>query len=80
VAPLAGLNGEGAEGTLVAPINGVALTDGSDPGPFACHHYQQACAVAQVVDEEARQKRLAQGAISLELYQRAVAATPRRSS
>jgi type VI secretion system protein ImpA len=75
LAPLVGLNGEDEEGTLIAPINNVPLTDGEEPGPFAYHHYQQASALAQVADEEARNKRIARGATTLEMYAKSVAAT-----
>src|SRR5262249_9437319 len=64
VAPLTGLNGEEAEGTLIPPIMKVPITEGSSFGPYACFHYQQASALAQVTDEAARDKRLQQGAVS----------------
>jgi type VI secretion system protein ImpA len=75
VAPLAGLNGEEAEGTLIEPIRKIDLTRGDSAGPYAYHHYQQASAIAQMVDEEARQRRIDQGAVSLEKFQRAVTET-----
>jgi type VI secretion system protein ImpA len=76
VAPLTGLNGDDAEGTLIAPIAKVPLTEGDSTGPFAYHHYQQAGAVGQIVDEEARERRVQQGAVTLQLFERAVAETP----
>jgi type VI secretion system protein ImpA len=76
VAPLTGLNGDDSEGTLIAPINNILLTQGVNFGPFAFHHYQQAVAVSQIVDEEARQRRIAAGAVPLENIQRAVGETP----
>ncbi len=75
VAPLTGLNGEDAEGTLIGPITKVPLTQGST-GPYAYYHYQQAVAVNQIQDPEARQKRIQQGAVSMEAIERAVSETP----
>jgi type VI secretion system protein ImpA len=76
VAPLTGLNGGDAEGTLINPIARVPLTAGDSAGPFGYWHYQQAGTVGQLVDEDARAKRLQQGAVSLEMFEKAVAETP----
>ena len=76
VAPLTGLNGADAEGTLIQPIAKVALTEGQSVGPFAQSDYQKAAALGQIVDEEARQRQLAQSGVSLELFEKAVAETP----
>src|SRR5262249_38316920 len=76
VAPLTSLNGDDAEGTLIAPIALVHLTEGSSVGPFALYHYQQAQSLGQVQDEQAREKRLKRGAVSLDTIQRAIAETP----
>jgi type VI secretion system protein ImpA len=76
VAPLTGLNGDDAEGTLISPIAQAPLTQGDNFGPYAYFHYQQAGALAQVADEEAREKRLQQGAVSLQMIDKAVAETP----
>lgn len=56
VAPLVGLNGEGAEGVLIAPLRNIGLTQGSDPGPFSLWKYQQALDIDKTMDEEARQQ------------------------
>jgi type VI secretion system protein ImpA len=76
VAPLTVLNGDDSEGTLIGPIAKVPLTEGNSCGPFAYFHYQQAAALAQIVDEEARQARIDRGAVSLALIERAVGETP----
>lgn len=76
LAPLTVLNGDDSEGTLIGPISKVALTEGNSCGPFAYFHYQQAGALAQVADEEVRQARIARGAVSIELIERAVRETP----
>lgn len=54
VAPLAALNGEGADGTLIQPIRKIPLTDGKEPGPFAAWHYEQAQKLATITDEKAK--------------------------
>jgi type VI secretion system protein ImpA len=76
VAPLTGLNGDDAEGTLITPIARVPLTAGSSVGPFAAFHYQQALTLGQVADEAARQARIDQGAVPLATFEQAVAETP----
>jgi type VI secretion system protein ImpA len=76
VAPLTGLNGDEAEGALITPITKIPLTEGSSCGPYACYHYQQASTVAQIADPEAREKRIEQGAVSLDKINQAVAETP----
>lgn len=55
VAPLSGLNGEGAEGVLMAPIRKVPITEGNPPAPFSFWQYQQALDIQKLADEEARQ-------------------------
>jgi type VI secretion system protein ImpA len=75
VAPLAGLNGEGGEGTLIAPMRRVALTEAVAGGPFALWHYQQAAEVSQIADAERRKRRLGSGAVALETVEKAAAAT-----
>lgn len=59
VAPLAGLNGEGAEGVLIAPIRNVPITQGNPPGPFSLWQYQQARDVQKISDENARAEKAA---------------------
>ncbi len=75
VAPITGLNGEGAEGTLIQPIRKVPLTDGSN-GAFAAWHYKIASDVAQIVDEERRQKRIEDGAPTVDGILDSVRDTP----
>ncbi|MGD8175040.1 type VI secretion system protein TssA [Marinimicrobium sp. ARAG 43.8] len=55
VSPISGLNGEGAEGVLIAPIRKVPLTEGQHPAPFSYWQYQQALDIQKLADEEARQ-------------------------
>jgi len=71
VAPLTGLNGDDADGTLLVPINKVYLSDGKDIGPFASWHYRQACELDQMQDADKKAQRAAGGAATLELLQSA---------
>ena len=74
--PLAGLNGDDAEGTLVAPINRVAITESASHGRLATATYLQAVAVAKIADPEARERRINAGSPSMEMVQKAVDETP----
>lgn len=74
--PLAGLNGDDAEGTLIAPINRLAITDSGSHGKLTTAVYLQAVAVAKVPGEEARERRIQAGAPSMAMVQKAVEETP----
>lgn len=76
LAPLIGLNGEEAEGTLIVPIALVPLTQGRSSGPFSLWQYQQALELLKIADPEKRNQRLAAGAVTLEMIAEAVAETP----
>ena len=73
VAPLIGLNGEGTDGTLIGPINNITLTSSAD-GQFGVAQYTQAQDLSRATDE-ARERRMSQGAVSLEQFRVAVAET-----
>ncbi len=73
VAPLTGLNGEGAEGVLIAPIRNVNITEGASVGPFNFWQYQQALDVQKIMDEEQRAAKIDKLGFSLEDIERAVA-------
>jgi type VI secretion system protein ImpA len=76
VAFLAGLNGEGQDGTLIAPINRVLLTQGHSYGPFGHWQYQQGANLKKLDDPEKRERAIAAGAVQLEHFDRAVSETP----
>ncbi|MCI0705276.1 MAG: type VI secretion system protein TssA [Planctomycetia bacterium] len=76
VGPLTGLNGEDAEGTLIAPINRVGITESASLGKLGTAVYLQAVAVAKIVDPEARERRIKAGSPSMEVVQKAVDETP----
>lgn len=76
VAPLTGLNGEDAEGTLIAPINRIPLTNSANLGQLSHSHYLQAVATGKVLDPKLKEKKIAAGAMHMELIQKAVDETP----
>lgn len=78
VAPLTGLNGEGTEGVLIAPIRKVDITEGYDPGPYNYWHYQQALEVEKVIDEAARAEKAAKVGFTREQIEQSVAASSDR--
>lgn len=57
VASLTGLNGEGAEGVLIAPIRNVEITEGHEPGPFTYWQYQQVLELEKIADPDARMEK-----------------------
>lgn len=73
VAALTGLNGEGAEGVLIAPIRNVDITQGAESGPFNYWKYQQALDIEKSLDEEAKSERISQLGFSSVDIDRAVA-------
>ncbi len=75
VAPLTGLNGDDAEGTLIAPINQIPLTESKGEPPFNYSHYQQAQALGKVADPKAREKKIEAGAITMEMIGAGVSAS-----
>ena len=70
LAPLSGLNG-----TLTQALRKVPLTVHTDAGRFAAYHYDQALALSQVSDPEARARREAAGEITLEQFNAAAKAS-----
>jgi type VI secretion system protein ImpA len=74
VAPLAGLNGVDAEGTLIQPIRKVPITTG-DPGPYAAYHYAQAEALGRITDKAARERQIASGVPTVEVFEKALRAS-----
>lgn len=76
VAPLTGLNGDDAEGTLIAPINRIGITDGAGLGRLTYSNYLQAAATDKIIDPKAKEKKIAEGAMHMEIIQKAVDETP----
>ncbi len=76
VAPLTGLNGEDADGVLITPIGNVPVTVNGSYRPMTISDYRLALEL-ETMDDPA--KRLAQGAVSLAMFETAVAETPPES-
>lgn len=72
-APLAGLNGEGSEGVLIAPLRKVPITEAGDLDPFCLWQYQQALEADRAPDEETRAERVAKLGFSMADIEKAVA-------
>jgi type VI secretion system protein ImpA len=75
LAPLAGLNGQGNEGTLIQPMRKVPLTQGRDEDVLAAYHYDQARALQNLPDPDQRARREAAGDISLDRFMAAANAS-----
>jgi len=58
VAPLTGLNGDGADGTLLMPIRSADITPESDFGGFSFFQYQQARDADKIADTDAKAARI----------------------
>jgi len=57
VAPLAGLNGDSGEGTLLAPIRNALITTESSVGAYSFWQYQQARDAARITDPDKREEK-----------------------
>jgi type VI secretion system protein ImpA len=71
-AAITGLNGEEGEGTLIAPIARVPLTEKTSLGEKATMHYQEAVALNTVKDPKDREKKVAAGTTTMDAFQKAV--------
>lgn len=72
VSALTGLNGEGAEGVLIAPIRTAAITESGSRGAFAFWQYKQALDAQRMSDEQGRADQIAKNGFSLDDIQKAV--------
>jgi type VI secretion system protein ImpA len=66
VAPVAGLSGEGADGTLIQPLRKLQLYDRADGTPVAFWQYTQSAEAAAIGDVARREQRLAAGVLPFE--------------
>jgi type VI secretion system protein ImpA len=76
VASLTGLNGEEGDGVLIAPIYNVPLTREGEPRSLSIADYKQALDLDKLTDPEKKSQRIAQGAITLAMLEKAVRETP----
>ncbi|WP_075188040.1 type VI secretion system protein TssA [Teredinibacter haidensis] len=75
VACVAGLNGEGAEGVIIAPIRKIKITDGENPGPFSFWQYQRVLEAHKSSDDDTRKSKLEKLGYSLDDVEKSVAAS-----
>lgn len=76
ILPITGLNGEENDGTLIAPIALIPLTESHSTGSFALWQYQQALEICKISAPEKRAQRITNGAITLEVFNKAAIETP----
>ncbi len=76
VAPLTGLNGDEAEGTLIAPIGMIPLVEHSEAGQLSLWRFKLARTLEGVQDDQVRERQLSVGAVPLSVFHAAVASTP----
>ncbi|MFG0294980.1 MAG: type VI secretion system protein TssA [Maioricimonas sp. JB045] len=72
VAPITSLNGEDSAGTLIWPISNIPLTSAESWG---CWQYQQAQRL-QGLDPQELEERIEEGAVTLDMFDKAVSSTP----
>lgn len=73
VSALTGLNGEGAEGVLIAPIRTTYVTENVASGrPFGYWQYKQALDAQRITDEQGRAEQMAKNGFNLDDIQKAV--------
>lgn len=75
VAPLTGLNGDGGDGTLLAPLRNMPLTIEDCGGEFSFWQYQQARDADRITDEDNRAERIEAMGYSLKSITDTVLAT-----
>ncbi|MBH0000350.1 MULTISPECIES: type VI secretion system protein TssA [Pseudoalteromonas] len=74
VSALVGLNGTAGEGTLIIPIKSIYLTDSVSLDAFSFWEYQQGYDISRL-NEEKREKKIAQGSVDFELIEKSAAET-----
>jgi type VI secretion system protein ImpA len=70
------LSGIDRPGTLIVPIRKVPFTENTSEGCFSLSHYQLAKSLSQISDPNVRQRKIDEGAVTLENIARAVSETP----
>lgn len=73
VSSLTGLNGEGAEGVLIAPIRNANITEDVQPGPFNYWQYTQVLDIQKITDESSRAEKTSKIGFNLEDFENVVA-------
>jgi type VI secretion system protein ImpA len=75
VAPLTGLNGEGADGVLIASITNVPITAATGIRALSHSDHKQATDLNRLEDPEKRAQRIDGGAITMQMFDQAVLET-----
>jgi type VI secretion system protein ImpA len=73
VSALTGLNGEGAEGVLIAPIRNANITGDVQPGPFNYWQYKQALDIQKISDDDSRAEKTSKIGFNIEDIENVVA-------
>jgi type VI secretion system protein ImpA len=76
VAQLTGLNGDDSEGALLAPIDRIPITAAGSLRAFSSADHKQAVELDKMTDTDKRAQRIADGAVSLEMFEKGVRETP----
>ncbi len=76
VAPVTGLNGEGADGTLMQPLRKIALCDAADGSAFALWQYEQSEELSGIGDAKRKEARLKAGVVPFEEADKWMRAAP----
>jgi type VI secretion system protein ImpA len=74
LSPVTGLNGEGADGTLIQPLLKLRLFTGADGGPVALFQYEQSAELSTLTDERRIESRLKAGVVPFETMEAAARA------
>lgn len=72
VAPIAGLNGEGADGVLLSPIRNSEITENGAMEAYNFGQYKQAVDISRISDERSQNSRIEQVGFTLEDIEKAV--------
>ncbi|PKG83052.1 type VI secretion system protein TssA [Colwellia sp. 75C3] len=72
VAPIAGLNGEGADGVLLTPIRNSFITEDAASEPYSFWQYQQAVDVSRMSDENKQRNQIERNGFSMDNIEKAV--------
>ena len=75
VSSLTGLNGEGAEGVLIAPIRNAKITEDLQPGPFNYWQYTQALDIQKITDDSNRAEKINKIGFNIEDIENVVASS-----
>ncbi|MBL1262044.1 MAG: type VI secretion system protein TssA [Thiotrichaceae bacterium] len=65
IAPISGLNGEGSDGVLLAPIRRTEITDDFVPGPFSLWQYKQAVDLSRMTEGNERDQQISKIGFSM---------------